>query len=863
MWRLQAGDIPAQDGSLVPRRLKRRLQESYARRLVTAVGCPGSGKTTLLGWFASWLRAEKDAFVVWAGVVEDSQPGALVVDEALSQWLSRDLLPDGTRMLYLFIDDADLIDGEPEVEAMHAALSSARPNAHFVLSGRGHFPLNISRLRLNRDILEIRQEDLMLRLDEFAGEMSRAHGLAPRDSKKLYDLVAGLPVGVRMCSLLLDEGAGADEIARRFSHANLMSSDFFMEEVVSGLSDADLDFMCRMSVFPSFEIALAHACSETPACEEHLAHLLENGVLVGAPDEELEVASRYQFRPLFYPCVKWLARTRVSPEQAASIAACGVDWLERDERPLEAVRLALANGLYQEAFGLLNRHFYTVLVNCDIDELGLLLRRVVCSDATQRACQSLAVAWVMFCQGKSRRASVWLGRYESALDSGGVETVFKGTAQIYRTISLGIDVFEGRYDEALSLGSELLGETGGPQLFLRATVMHNMGEAYERIGRYGEAYESFTKARATAGLSGRREVVALCDCEVTWLYFIRGELDAASNVALRAIADAGDGKDASSWSVGVLNVAMARIYLQWGEFDRAHVYLDRALASSFSSERNRDGYFEAKVTLARCLAGEGRLEEASEILAGAYEMALMDRVPRGVDLLVYVSYAECLVDVGRPDFATRVLQELEGRLDSRDVFYRVHADLAWARVMALSGNFGDAEFLLRASLGRARDAELGLLATDCSIRLACLLRERGDEDESRALMAEALAQAASENRVYPFRERSAVQEGLLRELAYPEGSNRVLREQEKTARAYARTLLELADEQEPHDGAEPACDDGGQAELSEREREIWALLRQGKTRREISEALGIKVNTVRTHVRNIYRKLGIHSRAEL
>ncbi len=50
--------------------------------------------------------------------------------------------------------------------------------------------------------------------------------------------------------------------------------------------------------------------------------------------------------------------------------------------------------------------------------------------------------------------------------------------------------------------------------------------------------------------------------------------------------------------------------------------------------------------------------------------------------------------------------------------------------------------------------------------------------------------------------------------------------------------------------------------LSDRELEILRLLASGKSSREAAEELGIKYATVRNHVQNILRKLGVHSRVE-
>jgi DNA-binding CsgD family transcriptional regulator len=51
--------------------------------------------------------------------------------------------------------------------------------------------------------------------------------------------------------------------------------------------------------------------------------------------------------------------------------------------------------------------------------------------------------------------------------------------------------------------------------------------------------------------------------------------------------------------------------------------------------------------------------------------------------------------------------------------------------------------------------------------------------------------------------------------------------------------------------------------ISKREREIMALIVEGKSNREIEEQLFISVNTVKNHIYHLYQKLGIKSRSQL
>jgi DNA-binding NarL/FixJ family response regulator len=66
----------------------------------------------------------------------------------------------------------------------------------------------------------------------------------------------------------------------------------------------------------------------------------------------------------------------------------------------------------------------------------------------------------------------------------------------------------------------------------------------------------------------------------------------------------------------------------------------------------------------------------------------------------------------------------------------------------------------------------------------------------------------------------------------------------------------------------PASDSGdapppGPDVLTPREAEVMELLRSGRSNAEIAQALHVSIETVRTHARRIYRKLGVRTRREL
>ena len=61
----------------------------------------------------------------------------------------------------------------------------------------------------------------------------------------------------------------------------------------------------------------------------------------------------------------------------------------------------------------------------------------------------------------------------------------------------------------------------------------------------------------------------------------------------------------------------------------------------------------------------------------------------------------------------------------------------------------------------------------------------------------------------------------------------------------------------------PSADGAAAGEpLSVREREIVTILAQGRLYKEIADQLGLSVETIRTHLRNIYEKLHVRNRTE-
>lgn len=245
----------------------------------------------------------------------------------------------------------------------------------------------------------------------------------------------------------------------------------------------------------------------------------------------------------------------------------------------------------------------------------------------------------------------------------------------------------------------------------------------------------------------------------------------------------------------------------------------------------------ARVYLAFCAANDPRpttLRKAHEVIA-----MVSRREQHGVPWPVYQAIATAVLHAADED-VDRALAVLEP--------VRTHPHIPVARVMAAeimrrSGRPTDAGQMLAALT--SSELSISYVASTAYVTVALVAQEQGDMARAHKLFEKALDAGAPEGVTQPF---CAAGEGLHALLALHAATG-TQHEEFVAARLAERDSLVAR-----------ATDLG--SVLSAREREIYAYLCTTMTATEIGAALFVSVNTIRTHQRAIYRKLGVASRRE-
>ncbi len=872
IWARTKTRLPALPPKLIARpRLTRRITAP-----VTVIHAPsGYGKSTLLNeWRQScgmqvawaWLDAsDNQAWHFWFTIVTALQT-------VNSDW-GRDLLPrfhelstatmpdvslylaseviratsasESRRPVGLILDDYHHIT-QPDIHlAVETFLQHLPPTLQLVMSSRTVPPLNLKQLRAAGKAAVLETGDLRLTLEEgiaFLEQSVSEPPLAYSEMQMLVRRTEGWIAGLKLAALALGQQGYRRQFTTTFTGTHTYLRAYFIDSVLHQEPESTRAFLFKTAILRQLSGDLCNAVTGQTDGTDLLAKLWQKGLFL----VRLEEPGWYRYHDLFAEMLDQQLRLQF-PAEIPRLHRRAAEWYRARNALADALHHLFAIQAYEEAADLIESIALRELEEYGeesrlLDWLRQLPETVVQQHKTllhlyvRLAALALPDVQVerflkQIERSIARKAAHQLTRNEQA--------VLEEIRQIRRlwadhdTAAQHIDPLEKHAEKWQILDENLrLRYDFGPDLPRAEMVAH-------------EIYES---ARAQHNLYIALTAGGIC---ASWAYlqghFRRSE-SLAHQVLRHALAQRGSLPDMASIPLMVLS----RICYARNQLAQAHRLLLH-VAEVNPKPVSSNILIMSAIVRAKIQSAQGQGAAAVATLQAARELQARrpSRIWPNEDLIAYQAlfYLRHGDAVGAED----LIREASGDTDSHPLPALVRAE-----ILLKQGQAEAAADLLNRVLAQYPHGLPHEPLLSGRVMLALALFEQHKVSQARHVIAEAVRLAAPELFIRPFVDHGFQSTALLTLVLQSDTLA-------SDSRSFVTEILRMVGQVE---GAPDALSEGDllalstAASISTREQEVLRLLGAGLSNREIAARLSVSNSTVKTHLENIYFKLGVSSRTQ-
>jgi LuxR family maltose regulon positive regulatory protein len=747
--------------------------------------------------------------------------------------------------VWLVLDDLHELCSAEALRQLELLIMRAPPALRFVLVTRHDLRLGLHRLRLAGELSEIRTADLRFSPPE-ARALLDATGVSLSDAAlgMLYDRTEGWAAGLRLAALSLAGHPDPERFAAEFGGSERTVAEYLLAEVLDRQSEQARRLLLRTSILDRVNGELADLLTGGSGGERVLQQLEEAGAFVVSLDAR---RSWFRYHQLFADLLQLELRGS-EPARLPALHDAAARWYAEHGYPVEAVRHAEAAQNWDLAARLLSDHW----VGLGLAGLGgaahEFLTRFPAGVIARDAELAARVAGDQLARGSLGEAERYLALAARALES--VPAARREHSQVVLAV-VRMHLARRRGDltavteEAQRLlAPAMTAASGQPGLGedLRALALIDLGIAELWASRFEEANRHLEDGIAQAHEIGRPylEVTGLAySAQLTsWRSFPLG-----AERGLQAIELANQHGWSDEPVTGVAYLARSVAMVVQGRLEEAEEAQGRAERSMRTEVEPAAGM---RLHYGRGMLEfvSGRHDAALRAFQAAERLAKSLITPHTLAPRLRSHLLQTLAHVGETRRVEQALADMDtpererGEIRIAEASLRLAQDDPKAATVVLAPVIDGSAPMQNAHLWDVQASLLQAIACDAL----------GDAGAARRALERALDLAAPETLLFPFlydpapalldrhRQHGTAHTGLIAE------------------------ILNVLAGQEP--GSQPSGPPHLREPLSSAEARVLRYLPTKLSAPEIADEMYLSVNTVKTHMRHLYDKLGAHRRHE-
>jgi LuxR family maltose regulon positive regulatory protein len=838
-----------------------RLDRAVAHK-VTIVSAPaGSGKTSLLrAWanrpgrahriaFVSVRRDEQDAQLFWlalltavrdaSGRTSDTEPLTATPDFNLRTLVDRVLseLAHLSGRVIVIIDDLHELNSPDALAHLTRLLTNLPPNGHAILATRHDLRLGLHQLRLAGELAEIRAADLRFSERETRRLLAASGiGLSEAGAALLHQRTEGWAAGLRLAALSLAGHPDPERFVAEFSGSDRTVAEYLLGEMLDRQPGEVQDLLLRTCLLDQVNGELADLLTGRPGSERILLDLEDANAFLVSLDPG---RSWFRYHHLFADLLR-LELRRALPDQMAALHRRAAEWFSGHGLLADAIRHTQAAGDWPDAARLLADHAFSLTMDGQAQTVRALLRAFPRGKdypelALMRAGHNLS-------RGRLDEAAAHLTvaeEYAQTTPPDRERRLRVAIASLRLSLATRRGHLAGVLEQARFLGSPVTGQSAEDIMLdsdLRAVTLMNLGTVEASLGLAG-AERHLREGAILARKIGRPYLEVRCLVQLGSAPKIRS-FATTRRRCHEAITLAERHGWGAEWFIAPALITLAGTMVWTGEFDEGERWLQRT-AQVLQTDTGPDIGLLAGMVSGMLLAGHGRHHEALEEFSAAERLQSQLQGPH---VLASQVTGWKLATQARLGMLAEARAALAALADERAGSGEIRN--ARAVIRLAEGDPAGALAAVQHVLDGTAPVIGDVTVVETQLLAAFAHRELGDQRAANRAAERALALAEPDRLVLPFAMT---------------GARELLEALPRHETAHAALITDILD-------VMPSVTPAGHPallaqELSPGELRVLRYLPTNLSRPEIADELSVSVNTVGTHLRRIYDKLGVGDRS--
>lgn len=893
--------IPLLQEYPVPRqRLISSINEEVWRKLVLVKAPAGFGKSTLaVQWTkqaklpVAWLsldRFDNDPVVFLAYFIASIQTLYKDFGESSHASLSARNIPPVNSLITgiineiyercepfaLILDDFHWIENESVIDALRYLINHQPPQLHLVITTRSDPPLPCSRFLAKGEMIELGIDDLRFNFEETLDFFRTQLGerISEGDISVLESHTEGWVTGLKMAAISLQSENDISAYVKNFSGADRHIMDFLLDEIFSRQAENVQQFLLKTSILDRLSASLCNAVVGIQNSQAMLDDLERSGLFVIPLDK---TRTWYRYHHLFAEILQ--ARLKNLEDGSVNkLHHLAFLWFVERNIYDQAIHHAIAADDFPKAINLIEQIADEIWAAGKQRTVLNWIENIPSTYIVDNARLGALKAYLIFQMGRRREGLNLLEEVEETIEQisenerkeiTGIVSTIKGVFHLergdfseavelatkahnllpkdyvlYRSISRTLPVLCDRFQNPSQ--NSILGLQQSREMIERANSLYFMfiltgylAQLHLEFGNVNEAIkvcdavlEKRTAVDYPISYSGAIDII------LGESYFLIGELEKALDHIVKGVDFVKQDGAINLISSGLFTIARVQLARGQGKDAISTIQkLDKIVQQLDPSEYD---VIRVKACEAYLWVSMGNVEKARVCLRG-YDMR------SGSARLVFDPH-----DVNRlyPPVYKTISKPLYHWID--------FIDIVTARVFILEQKFEEALEIIETVLSHRENLEMKGFRLTPLILKASILYEIGKTEEATAVFVEALQLAEPEGRIQEF-----VEERQFIPLVLGESANYLaLPDKEENAANLLEFMAKIG-KQENFTQGQLQPDSVQMIEpLTQREMEVLTLLPKGLSYAQVAENLSVSENTVRTHIRGVYGKLGVNNRTQ-